>query len=74
MKITIIQHVNIKWMIKDTDYGVTLDGRVFNIKRRKEMRKTVIGATKGVYINGKFKSLTTIRKLLVQIEEFECPF
>lgn len=66
--------VDIKFRVVDTCYGVTKDGRLFNLKRGKELKKVVIGTTIGYCINGKFQSLKTLRTKLKKVEDVYCPF
>lgn len=66
--------VDIKFRVVDTCYGVTKDGRLFNMKRGKELKRTVIGTTIGYCLNGKFQSLKTLRTKLKKVEETYYPF
>lgn len=68
------QVIDIKFRVCDTCYGVTKDGRLFNMKRGKELKKVVIGTTIGYCIYGKFQSLKKLRSKLVKVEEAYCPF
>lgn len=68
------QIVDIKFTIIDTCYGVTKDGRLFNMKRGKELKKVVIGTTIGYCIEGKFQSLKKLRSKFKKVEENICPF
>lgn len=70
----VTQQIDIKFKIKNTNYGVTANGRIFNLKRGNELKKTVVGTTIGYCINGKFKSLKTLRKHIEQIKINDCPF
>ena len=75
MQITVNQNIDIKFKIKNTCYGVTAKGDIFNLKTNRKLRKIVIGLTKGYCISGKFTSLSVLRNLLVKIEiKEECPF
>jgi len=49
-------------------------GKCFNVKTGREIKKTLNGRSIGYCINGKFKSLSTLRKQLVKIEGVKCPF
>ena len=71
---TVTQRIDIKFRIINTNYGVTEDGRVFNLLRNTEVKRTVVGTTIGYCINGKFKSLKTLRKRLLKVSESDCPF
>ena len=54
--------------------GVTANGDVYNLRTGRKLRKTVIGTTKMVCINGKFTSLTKLRTQLIKIKKVELPF
>jgi len=64
---TIIEDIDIKFGLKNArHYGVTCDGRIFNQKTGRELRRILIGTTKGYCINGKFISLKKLRQELVK--------
>lgn len=71
---TVNEQIDIKFTVIDTCYGVTKDGRLFNLKRGKELKKVVIGTTIGYCINGRFQSLKKLRTKLKKVEEVYCPF
>ena len=58
----------------DNKYKWTKCGKCFNTKTGRELRKRYNSGCIGYYINGKFKSLTALRKQLVKIKETETPF
>jgi len=73
--ITISNTYNIAWTLKDyINYGVTDKGIIINLKRGTIIKKTMVGYSKGYYIEGKFITLTKLRKLLIKKEKTECPF
>ena len=74
MQLIIQEIVNIRFMIKNTKYGVTKCGRVFNIETRKELNRKVVSGCYGYYINGKFKTLDNIRPELEKINKVKLPF
>lgn len=67
---------NIEFKIKGyPDYGITNKGIFINLKSKRILKKIVLGYTKGYYINGKFKSLNSLRKLLFKNTNDDfCPF
>ena len=73
MQITTTQHIDIKFKIKETSYGVTAKGEVYNLKTMRKLRRVVIGVTKGYCLNGKLTSLIKIKPLLEKLNEY-CPF
>ena len=70
---TINQQIDIKFTAYDR-YGVTSDGRVFNLQTQRELKRCLIGTTQGYCLNGKFKSLKVIRKDLKRIIINDLPF
>jgi len=74
MTITISNTYSLVWFIPDTNYYFTKDGRCFNVKSCREIRRILNGGSKGFVINGKFESLERIRPMLKKVETIECPF
>lgn len=74
MQITVNQIVDIKFRIKNTCYGVTAKGDVYNLKTGRKLKRCIVGLTKGYCINGKFASLSKLRQKLKKIEKIELPF
>lgn len=73
--ITISNTYDLNWMLYDTnEYQFTQCGKCFNIKRGKEVKRTLVGYSIGFCIKGKFRTLKSIRKDLVKIEKSYCPF
>jgi len=73
--ITISKTYNIDWHILGySDYGVTNNGNIVNLKRGTLLKKTVTGYSKGYYINKKFITLTKLRTLLIKNKTGHCPF
>lgn len=58
----------------DSNYKVTKCGKVFNIKRNKELKRVLNGSSVGYWINKKFYTLANLKKYLVKIEQTKCPF
>jgi hypothetical protein len=56
------------------NYQFDKDDNCYNIKSGRQMKKTVVGYTVGYCINSKFKSLTSLRQSLVEIDKSDCPF
>jgi hypothetical protein len=73
--VTISTTYNIDYTLKNYDnYGVTDRGIVINLKRCKILKRTVVGYSKGYYIEGKFITLTKLRTMLVKKPKIKCPF
>lgn len=65
----------LKWeYISDPKYKWSECGKLFNTHTGKEIRKVMCGRSIGYCLNGKFKSLNTLRKQLVKIQEQQTPF
>ena len=56
------------------NYQFTECKKCFNIKSGMQIKQTMCGRSIGYCINGKFKSLNTLRKFLIKIEKEICPF
>jgi len=68
--VVISRHIDLVWFIKEANnYRFTKDGRCFNLKSGREIKRTLVGYTEGFCLNGKFQSLSKIRKQLVKIED-----
>lgn len=75
MNITISNTYSLVWQISDAEnYKFTKDGKCFNAKRNKELKRVIVGGSIGYCINGKFQSLTKLRSKLIKIKESDCPF
>jgi len=73
--ITISNSYNLVWQFKGSNnYKFTKDGRCFNTHRNKELKKTLVGGSVGYCLNGKFKSLTRLRKELELIPVEKYPY
>jgi hypothetical protein len=79
--ITNIQYFMIPYVVKwkhinYPEYVLSECGRLFNIKRGKEIKKVVKGYTVGFNIKGTFVSITRIKKdkIFNKIKEINCPF
>ena len=67
--------VDLVWQINYAEnYKFDKVGNCYNTKTGKQLKRTLIGYTEGYCIQGKFKSLTSLRKHLVKIKDVECPF
>ena len=65
----------LKWHLKIApEYQFTKDGRCFNVKRQKEVKRTVNGRSVGYCINGKFHTLSFLRTQLELIPKTNLPF
>ena len=75
IRFTISTTYVLKWRLKGSDnYKFTDDGICINTKTGNLIKKVLNGRSKGYCINGKFKSINTLRKKLVKIEKEHCPF
>lgn len=64
-----------KWTITGHElYFVDDKNKVRNIQTGQALQMQLKGYTKGYYLNGKFKSLLQIRKLLTRYKEEKLPF
>ena len=65
-----------KWTIKNNENYVFTESPklLVNLKSGKIINQVMKGGSIGYIINGKFKSLTTLRKELVKISKKDCPF
>ena len=71
--------ISIRYVLK---YGLSIApqycwsecNKGFNIKTGRQIRQTICGRSIGYCIEGKFRSLNTLRKQLVRIEKSDCPF
>ena len=71
--ITISNSYDLVWQFKPSNnYKFTKDGRCFNTKRNKELKRTLVGGSVGYCLNGKFKSLTRLREELelIPVDEY----
>lgn len=72
---TITTQYDLVWKLKSSpNYQFTSDGKCININRMKEIKRTVVGYSIGFCINGKFRTLSSIRNELTKIEINICPF
>lgn len=75
MNITISNSYVLKWELKNyPKYKWSECGKCFNVKTGRQIKQVLNGRSIGYCINGKFKSLTTLRKELVEIQKVDCPF
>ncbi len=73
--ITITTTYNLIWQLNfDSNYALTKCGKMFNLKRNKEVKCVLNGSTAGYWINKKFYSLKNLRNNLQKIENNYCPF
>lgn len=65
----------LKYQLKSaTHYQFTTDNHCFNIKSGRKIKQTYCGGSIGYCINGKFRSLTSLRCELQRISKEDCPF
>jgi len=58
----------------ESKYKFTSCGKCFNTKTNRRIKQVYNSGCLGYNINGKFKSLTVLRKLLVKIKVPDYPF
>lgn len=56
------------------NYQWTKCGKCFNIKTGRQLKQSYVSGSIGYSINGKFMSLTKLRKHLVKIKHEDLPF
>ena len=72
---TITQSILFKWKLDfNSDYSWATNGKLYNVKTMREIKKTVNGYSVGYWIGKKFWTLRKLRKHLVKIENEYCPF
>lgn len=75
MNFTISTTYVLKWQLKDNEnYKFTDEGICINTKTGNLIKKIINGRSKGYCINGKFRSINTLRKNLEKIPKINCPF
>lgn len=55
-------------------YKWTRDGKCFNVITGRQIKKVMCGRSIGYCIDGKFYSLNTLRKNLIEINKYKLPF
>ena len=56
------------------NYVWTICGKCINVKTNRVIKEIYKSGCIGYIINGKFHSLTKLRKSLIKAKEVECPF
>ena len=56
------------------NYKFTTCKKCFNVKTGRRIKQTLVGGSIGYVVNGKFKSLSSLRKELRKIKSECCPF
>ena len=74
MNYTISTTYVLKWQLKNAEHYKFNDSVCINTKTGKIIQQVINGRSKGYCINGKFKSINTLRKDLIQIPKEYCPF
>jgi hypothetical protein len=65
----------LKWELKTSlNYKWSECGKCFNSKTGMQIKQVVNGRSIGYCINGKFQSLSTLRKEMQLIKKKDCPF
>lgn len=65
----------LKYQLKNaTNYQFTTDKQCFNVKSGRRIKQTYCGGSIGYCINGKFRSLKSLRNELEIIPKIDCPF
>jgi len=72
---TIAQSIVFKWKLDfNSDYSWATNGKLYNTKTMREIKKTVNGYSVGYWIGKRFWTLPNLRKHLVKIENEFCIF
>lgn len=70
-----INSIEYRWQIVGKNhYKITKQGKVFNAKTGREIKRTVVGYTIGYWIGRKFYSLSALNKMAEKITLVKCPF
>ena len=74
-----MQNISINYVLKyelsfAPNYKWTEDGKCFNAKTNRQIRKVMCGRSIGYCIAGRFYSLNTLRKQLQKIKISDLPF
>lgn len=65
----------LKYQLKEShQYKFTEEGICINTKTGNIIKKVINGRSLGYCINGKFKSVNTLRKQIIKIQKVKCPF
>lgn len=73
--ITITKSIVFKWKLDfNSDYQWTTNGKLYNTKTMREIKKTVNGYSVGYWVGKKFHTIQKLRSQLVKIEKEPCPF
>ena len=65
----------IKYELEFAPHYVWLNNNsCYNLKTGRFIRQVVVGGCVGYCINGKFKSLASLRNSLIKPKKIECPF
>ena len=72
---TVSVQYTIKYELSIAPYYVWLnDNSCFNLKTSRKIKQVLVGGCIGCCIDGRFRSLESLRKLLVKPKEEYCPF
>jgi len=74
-----MKRISITYTIKyelsfSSNYVWLNNNQCYNLKTGRTIKQTIVGGSIGYIINGKFKSLTYLRKYLVKPKKYVCPF
>ena len=73
--ISITKSITFKWKLSfDDKYKWTKDGKLYNTKTNREIKKSVNGYSIGYWISKKFYTLDNLRLHLQKIDKEYCPF
>jgi len=74
-KITISTTYDLKWQINGHEnYCISPCGKIFNIQRGTQIKRTLNGGSVGYWIGKKFYTLKELRSQLTIIENTKTPF
>lgn len=63
-----------KWRLRDAPNYVFGKGKCFNVKTGRELKQVYNNGSIGYNINGRFRTLVSLRKCLEFIKPLDCPF
>jgi hypothetical protein len=73
--ISVQKHYTLRWQLKGLpNIKISVCNRVFNTNTGRELKKSMVGYSKGFWIGSKFFTLKNIRANCEVIPHIDCPF
>jgi len=69
---TLQKKYRIKWIIEG--YSISECNKIFNSKNGRELKQSMVNYSIGYYLNGKFRTLSWIKKNCKKVERIKLPF